>query len=197
MKKTILLPIIFLLTVSVFASEYLLSTEKCWTFNSYSSTMAPAKIEIKYETEIAKGYLFRYDNAYYMLSEESLKSLRAVCEKYFEWEEIAIKNEAVIQKEIPIRIEIMALWTTYSGDTCLGVGELYFTFFSQSATRHQLVFSSTKINDLTNDYRDHTLENLYFNKSEVESLYKDISEETLKNNLDKVKKQQDVESLFN
>ena len=197
MKKSFLSLLFLSVLFPLYSSEYLLSTLKCWTFNSLSSRMYPAEAEIKYETDIAKGYLIKYERTYFTLDEEALKNLRAVCEKYFEWEEIAVKNNAEIQKEIPIRIKVSAIWTTYSGDACLGIGELYFTFFSQSPSHHQLVISSTKINDLLSDYRDTTLENLYFNKNEVEALYKEISEDNLKANLDKVKEKQDVESLFN
>ena len=197
MKKVVILLLFIMFLFPIYSSEYLLSTLKCWTFNSYSSRMYPAEAEIKYETDFAKGYLIKYGRTYFTLDDDALKNLRNVCDKYFEWEEIAVKNNAEIQKEIPIRIKVSAIWTTYSDDACLGIGELYFTFFSQSPTHHQLVISSTKIDDILSDYRDTTLENLYFNKNEVEALKQAISEENLKSNLDKVKQKQDVESLFN
>lgn len=197
MKKQILLLSFFLFLSNIYAGEYLLSTEKCSTFNSFSSTMSPAKIEIRHSTDLPERYLFKYKSVYFTLDDEAMKNFRAAIEKYYEWEEIAIKNEATIEKAIPIRITVGALWSSWDDETCLGTGEFYFTFFSQNTKRHQFVISSTKIDDVLSQYRDTTLDNLYFDKLEVDQLYKDISEETLKANLDKVKKQQDVESLFN
>jgi hypothetical protein len=197
MKKQILLLSFLLFLSRLYAGEYLLSTERCSTFNSYSSTMSPAKLEIRYSTDVSERTLIKYKSIYFTLDEEAMKNFRAAIEKYFEWEEIAIKNEANIEKAIPIRINVGAIWTTWDDETCLGTGDFYFTFFSQNKKRHQFVISSTKINDVLSDYRDITLDNLYFDKNEVEQLYKDISEETLKASLEKVKQQQDVESLFN
>lgn len=197
MKKQILLLLLLFSLSYLYAGEYLLSTEKCSTFNSYTSTMSPAKIEIRHSTDLPERILLKYKSVYFTLDDVAMKCFRIAIEKYFEWEEIAIKNEADIEKAIPVRITVGALWSSWDDETCIGTGELYFTFFSQNTKRHQLVISSTKINDVLSEYRDTTLDNLYFDKIEVEQLYKDISEETIKSNLEKVKKQQDVESLFN
>lgn len=132
MKKPIIV-LTFLLFISyLYAGEYLLSTERCSTFNSYSSTMSPAKLEIRYSTDVSERTLIKYKSIYFTLDEEALKNFRAAIEKYFEWEEIAIKNEANIEKAIPIRINVGAIWTTWDDETCLGTGEFYFTFFSQN-----------------------------------------------------------------
>ncbi len=196
MKKALILVSVIFLVSSLFANEYLVSKEDCWIYNSYSSRMEQATAEIKYESEFDSFFL-KYDRLYISLSEDNLKDFRSACEKYFEWEKIAVENKAEIQKEIPIRIKIGAIWTTYSDDACMGVGELYFTFFSQDPSMHQLVISSTKIEDVVSGYDDTKLEDLYFFKDEVEKLYKDISEEKIQSYLNDVKKQQDVESLFN
>ena len=60
MKKTLLLFSFLFFLSSLYAGEYLLSTEKCSTFNSYLSTMSPAKIEIRHSTELPERILFKY-----------------------------------------------------------------------------------------------------------------------------------------
>lgn len=196
MKRSILLLTHIFLFSFVYSGEYLLSTVICSTFNSYSSTLNPAKIEIRHSTDFPEQVLFKYNSIYFMLKPSAIKDLRSAIEKYFEWEKIAIKNEAEIEKEIPIRIDVGALWSTWDDKSGMGFGEFFFTFFSQNKKRHQFIISSTKINDILDKNRDTKLDDLYFDKFDVEQLYKVISEETIKENLDKVKKQQDVESLF-
>ena len=197
MKKLSILLFISFLSFKVFAGEHLLTSESCWAFNKYSSRLYTTELELKYESDFAKSFLLKYDGVYYSLSDENIKSLRSACEKYFEWEEIAVKNGAEITKEIPIRINIAAIWESYTGESCLGGGELYFTFFSQSKTRHQFVISSTKIQDVLGGYSTTTLDDLYFDKEQVKTLYNDISEEKMKSYLETVKKNDDIESLFN
>lgn len=159
----------------------------------------PTTIEIKYETDMSNGILLKYDLTYYLLPIENIKDFRSVCEKFYEWEKIAIDNKAEITKEMPITINTMAMWThSYDEDRVgMGYGNFKFTFFSQSPTRHQLVISTSDIKDqLSYNLYPHTLENLYFNKNDVDFLYKEISEENIQKQLEIVKQKQDVESLF-
>ncbi len=197
MKKILILFCLLLFSQNLFAGEYCLSTEFCHIYNDFTSSFYLDKIELKYDSEFDNCFLLRYDNDYYVLSEESIATLRTVFEKYFEWEEIAVKNKVTITKTIPGRIKVAAVWANFLEDTCFGAGELYFRFFSQSETDHFLVISSTKIEDSLGGYSTKTLENLYFDKYQVRSFYDDISEEKIKEYLDTVKKNDEMESLFN
>lgn len=200
MKKAILSFVLFFMVLSVFATEYKFSDIKCWKYNKYLERLEPTTIEIKYETDMSNGILFKYELTYYLLPMDNIKDFRSVCEKFFEWEKIAIDNKAEITKDIPITIDTLAMWTHSFDEDRLGMGHgnFKFTFFSQSATQHQLVITTSDIKDeLSYNIYPHTLENLYFNRSDVDSLYKEISEENIKKQLEIVKQKQDIESLFN
>lgn len=199
MKKTVICLFFCFVLFNLFGTEYKFSEIKCWKYDKILDRLEPTTIEIKYETDMSNGILLKYDLTYYLLPMENIKDFRSVCEKFYEWEKIAIDNKAEITKEMPITINTMAMWThSYDEDRVgMGYGNFKFTFFSQSPTRHQLVISTSDIKDqLSYNLYPHTLENLYFNKIDVDFLYKEISEENIQKQLEIVKQKQDVESLF-
>lgn len=200
MKKAIMSIFLFFIFLNLFGTEYKFAEIKCWKYNKYIETFEPTTIEILYETDIPKGILLKYELTYYLLPMEFIKDFRFICEKFYDWEKIAIDNKAEITKDIPITIKTMAMWThSYDEDRLgMGYGNFKFTFFSPSSTHHQLVITTSEIKDeLSYNIYPHTLENLYFNKTDVDILYKEISEENIKKQLEIVKQKQDVEKLFN
>lgn len=194
------------LTISAaVADEYLLFTESCGTFNEYTSRLNEAELKIKYATSLENIYILKYGNLSlegmdFFLSGENLADLRSACEKYFEWEELARTKGVELEKQLPIKTTVLAGWLNYSGDALGGVGELCFEFLSQSPTNHQFVIYSTKVKDIISSAystASRELEPLYFDKEDVQQLYNDISEESLKAAVEKVKDQQEIENMFN
>ena len=201
MKKSLLILLLLFLISSLFATEYKIADLSCSSIEEYTDFLVPTTIEIKYETDMKDQYLFKYKDTYYCFIEETVSQLRSVCEKYFEWEKIAIDNKAEIKKEIPIRIKTIALWSLLSNnETCMGQGEIYFTFYCQGANDYRLVMASTKIKDIFHEYNLYanvTLEDLVFSKKDVENMYKSISEENLKKQKELANEKRAVEDLFN
>lgn len=194
------------LTISTaVADEYLLFTESCGTFNEYTSGLNEAELKIKYDTSLENIYILQYgklplERMDFILSGENLADLRSACEKYFEWEELARTKGVELKKQLPIKTTVLAGWLNYSGDTLGGAGELCFGFISQSPTNHQFVIYSTKVKDIISSAystASRELEPLYFDKEDVQQLYNDISEESLKAAVEKVKDQQEIENMFN
>lgn len=188
------------LTISAaVADEYLLFTESCGTFNEYTSRLNEAELKIKYAPS-QNIYILEFGGMDFFLSGENLADLRSACEKYFEWEELARTKGVELEKQLPIKTTVLAGWLNYSGDVLGGAGELRFVFISQSPTNHQFVIYSTKVKDIISSAystASRELEPLYFDKEDVQQLYNDISEESLKAAVEKVKDQQEIENMFN
>ncbi len=188
------------LTISAaVADEYLLFTESCGTFNEYTSRLNEAELKIKYAPS-QNIYILEFGGMCFFLSGENLADLRSACEKYFEWEELARTKGVELEKQLPIKTTVLAGWLNYSGDALVGAGELCFVFLSQSPTNHQFVIYSTKVKDIISSAystASRELEPLYFDKEDVQQLYNDISEESLKAAVEKVKDQQEIENMFN
>lgn len=195
--------IVFLLLFNI---HFLLGEEinifvgDAYNYNEFISSLIETKFEIRLDTETQKYYLFKNEimsSAWIHLKKIDLEKLRKTLEKYNEWEKTAIENQVKIKKEIPnSKLRCKIIWQFgdewYSGTAI----DLYFTFFSQSITHHQLVISSSKIESTSNEYIEYKLDPLYLNKNHIEIFLNNISEKALNEATEKAKKQKEVSDLF-
>jgi hypothetical protein len=187
--------------VYVFAGEHTIFRGKC---SEYSDS---ENYQIRYDDKEDIFYFFFSSSSdwsnsinWIHLNRNDLAKLRNIISKYFEWEETAVKNKVMIEKEIPdSRMEQNITWK--AGDEWYFANglTLTFTFSSQTETRHRLVLSSNKVQS-TNLLGLFRIKGCYFGKDEAKALYDGISENNITKELDavkeKVKKKEETESLF-
>lgn len=197
MKKIITILLFSIILSPIFSRDFHLYQEECFTENSYNDKLSYDTFDISYSPDFNAFYISRNDG-FILLSDEAIDSIRSAIEKYFEWEEIAINNKSTIEKALPIKTFVGVIWTDYSDEACMGGENLEYIFFSQNLENHQLVLRLPKVTPLLgNDYSSFKMDKIYLSKKMVQNLYTDLSKESLNKKLEEVKKQEDIESLFN
>lgn len=202
MKKIITILLIGLFaSIGVFATEHRLYAGKCYQYNEVMKGLIDADYAIKYEDDDDSFYFQSADwmqTAWILLSKEDLAKLRANIEKYFEWEKLAVEKEAELNKQLPnSAIVTKVIWNSSDEWYTSNGFSLSFTFLSQSKTNHQFVISSNKVTSTTNEFMDYKLEDCYFSKDQVQALYDTINEEAIEKQIAEIKKNKEVDSLFN
>ena len=71
------------------------------------------------------------------------------------------------------------------------------TFFSRNAKTHELVLQFGKITSRSNEYMDHTPEQIYLTYKNVLELKKIISEEAINQAISEINKQKSIDDDFN
>ena len=176
----------------MYSNEYLLFTGKTNKYNELLKDFTNVDYAIKYDDQKDIFY-FQIpdwlDTAWIHLSWKDMQQLRKNFEKYFEWESVAIKNEAEIKKDLPdTTITTNITWN--SGDNWYYDKNfvLNFVFFSQSKTYHQLVLHTSKATG-SNRFATYKIDGFYFDKSQVQKLYDGIEENKLKEQVQNFKKE--------
>ncbi|MBR5965408.1 MAG: hypothetical protein IK015_04770 [Treponema sp.] len=201
MKKTI---IYFWLIISsifcVYTKEYLLFSGKTNKYNDLLKGFTDAEYAIKYDDEDDILY-FQVpdwlDTAWIHLTWNDLSKFRKNIDKYFEWEKLAVKNKAELEKELPdSTIKTTVTWNR--GDNWYKDKnfELSFRFFSQNPTYHQLVLYTSKATG-SNRFVTYKIDGFYFDKSQLQQLLDATNETVLKAQIEKLKKEKEKEDLFN
>lgn len=193
--------ILLLCAYNVFADEHLLYSGKCYKFNDVLKTSDDADYAIKYDDEDDVFFL-RIDDwinkAWIHLTRNDIAKLRKNIEKYFEWEKLAVEKAVKLEKDLPdSTINTEVTWK-FGDDWQSAMGlNVYFVFFSQNTTRHQLVLYSSKATSYKNQFITYKMDDLYFDKNQVQQLYNAIKEETLSKQLEEIKKNNEIKNIFN
>ena len=193
--------ILLLCAYNVFADEHLLYSGKCYIFNDVLKTSDDADYAIKYDDEDDVFFL-RIDDwinkAWIHLTRNDIAKLRKNIEKYFEWEKLAVEKAVKLEKDLPdSTINTEVTWK-FGDDWQSAMGlNVYFVFFSQNTTRHQLVLYSSKVTSYKNQFITYKMDDLYFDKNQVQQLYNAIKEETLSKQLEEIKKNNEIKNIFN
>jgi hypothetical protein len=199
MKKQLCFIAMFISCVFLFSEEHIVFRGNCFIYNDIYKRLQNQEYQIKYDD--SKNVFYFYSSffgikTWIYLNRNNFTKMRTIFEKYFEWEDTAIKNKVTVNRDIPdSRINQSVSWT--SGTYWYSSNRLSFAFklFSQTETRHQLIMSFSQV---TSDYLDYQIDSLYFDKSQVRTLYNAISDTNITKELDAIKKKKEsVDSLFN
>ncbi|PCJ82063.1 MAG: hypothetical protein COA49_03640 [Bacteroidetes bacterium] len=134
----------------------------------------------------------------YTLNGTLIETMKAVFQKYFDWEKQAIEMGVEISKAIQEFRYINSAFKYGNGEWSFdSSGGFNCSFFSQSKTNHQLVFSFDKLQSNSNQFITHKPENIYLSNSQVLELSKGFDYNFIKEFLQKATKQQSIEDSFN
>jgi len=199
MKKWLFSIVMVINCVFLFSEEHIIFRGNCLIYNDYYERLQNQEYQIKYDD---KENVFYFYSSFFgiktwiYLNRNNFTKMRTIFDKYFEWEDTAIKNKVTVNRDIPdSRITQSVSWT--SGTYWYSSNRLSFAFklFSQSETRHQLIMSFSQV---TSNYIDYQMDNLYFDKNQVRALYNTISDTNITKELDTIKKKKgSADSLFN
>jgi hypothetical protein len=173
-----------------------------YTYNEISKNFDKTQFSIIYE-EQNDIYLFFYRDYSYRywlgMNKDNLNSFRNTLNKYLDWEQKAIDNKVELEKEIPDSLIPSAIFwkDNYDYEGHIGSTFFSFTFFSQNITDHQLVISFSKAQDNNDKYSTVKIDDLYLYNTDVKYLLSALSEANIEYAIEKGKKQQEVEKLFN
>lgn len=196
MKKYLMILSLLFATTIAFAIDYSCFEEKCY-FTDSDNYLYPSSFQIYYSVELECYYISQEDGGI-IISDETIRQIRAAYEKYVEWEEIAVKNKVTIEKKIPVTATAVVFWLGAHGDAGMSALELKFYIFSQSTSKHQFIISADKAYDFLGDGSLYfEMKEIYLNKDQAEKLYNDLSSDSLKKQQEIIKKKIEVDSLFN
>ena len=143
---------------------------------------------------VAIGY---YGNGWVELQDSDIEKLRNICEKYFEWNKLAIEKQATIEKDIPdslicspVTFEFGPNWY-YATDF-----ELHFVFSSVTSDKHILKISSNNVKSDENRMISFGFSEYSLNYDSVVSFIEGISEDSIQKVKNDYEKQKAVENLF-
>ncbi|HOF02173.1 MAG TPA: hypothetical protein PLG34_00560 [Spirochaetota bacterium] len=199
-KFIFLLSILFLLTFTIFSDEYAIYISDGYVYNDVWGSLTKTQFAIKYDDEEEIFYLYSQDyltKGWIHYSLDDIQTFRNALNKYIEWEKTAIDNKVTIEKNLPISILNSSVSWNYGDEWYFGSGlSTYFSFFSQSEERHQLVIFSNKIESDSNEYIDFKIDPIYLDKNHVISLLEGISEKSMKKVINEHEKNKKNEDLF-
>lgn len=174
---------------------------KGYNFNDILGQMVDCNISVKYDQKNKETYIYITDvftTTGYTLSAENVDSMNVMFDKYFKWEEKAIKMSVKLEKTI--KDLSLKGWFKYgNGDwsySCVNNCLFRGLFFSQSESNHQLVFQFGKITHCGNEYLNHNTESVYLSKEMVSELRKAFSSNFINNTLEKEKSKKSIEDEF-
>jgi len=201
MKKFYLIVFTFICIIISYSEEYVLFGGEAYNFNEYIESMSRVNYHMKYDDEYKVYYLFLsdYSNSVWIeLHDKEMNLLRNNINKYYEWEKLAVEKQVKLEKELPNSSFITNVtWETLDKWYSSNFLNLNFIFFSQNINRHQLVIYTNKVESTENEYIDWKMEDLYFDKNDVDYLYENIKVESINNFIKKHEEQKNTESLFN
>tara|TARA_B110000967_G_scaffold128503_1_gene131273 strand:+ start:624 stop:1232 length:609 start_codon:yes stop_codon:yes gene_type:complete len=174
---------------------------KGYNFNDILGQMVDCNISVKYDQKNKETYIYIANvitTTGYTLSAENVDSMNVMFDKYFKWEEKAIKMSVKLEKTI--KDLSLKGWFKYgNGDwsnSCVNNCLFRGLFFSQSESNHQLVFQFGKITHCGNEYLNHKPEGVYLSKEMVSELRKAFSSDFINNTLEKEKSKKSIEDEF-
>ena len=197
MKKIILLLCFFGI---VFSQETFYGEVKGKTLNEIYGQFLDSSLKLSYDQDTESIGLYTKDilatTVYYFKKDEK-DPLIEIIDKYLEWRLTAISNEVKIQKTIDITFNSLAGFTY--GDELFGDRSANITgiFFSRDKKNHELVLSFDKLVSFSNEFIDHKPENVYLEYEKVLELKKLLSDEKISEVEIDIKKQKEIENLFN
>lgn len=201
MKKIGLILLFTVFACGIFATEHTLYSGKCYEYNSLLKDMIDKDFAIRYDDSENQYYLLIADwmkSAWICLGEQDLARLRSNFEKYFEWEKLALEKSVELNKKLPnSTITTKVIWKWGDNFYFSNNFDVDFTFFSQNANLHHLVITSNKVTSSSNQFISYIIDGLYFNSNQVKSFYKAIDATNLKNKIDKINENKNMEDLFN
>ena len=203
MKKIFAISFLFLfIASSAIGGEHTIFTGQYNQYNTFLKKLVPKDYKISYEDKENVFYLYMEEfvqDAWIALGTKEMIQLRGTIEKYFEWEKTAIDNKVTLDKEFPdARIKTKVIWTSGSNAYTSNPSglTLVFSFFSQNTQRHQFTVESTEARSVHNSYITYKMETMYFDKLQINELYKAISEENLQKQIKAVEEQKKKEDMF-
>lgn len=201
MKRLLVLVSVFLLGLSALsADEYVVGSVDCYEVEySFDS-----KLVLKYDDSKDVYYLVQdslYRTKWFTLSPENLEKLREIVKKAQEWADIARKNSATVTKDIPdsqIKGECIMKsgndWYKSYGNLALNF--LFVANSDESGTNTFLGLIGDAKESLTNQFIDVEFESIVFVESQIDSLAKVISPESVQAAKEKHEAEKKVEDLF-
>ena len=138
---------------------------------------------------------FIYRNGITFTNESRLELIKNIS-KYFEWEALAIKENVTLEKEVG-QIRTPTAWKSNNSDKWYhGEANIIIKFFSQNTKRHQLLINFSEAHATENYYITNKIDEIYFDKAEVEELNKLLSIENIKSGIEKQKAKASTEMKF-
>ena len=135
--------------------------------------------------------------AAYLMNQEDKDALIQILDKYLEWRLKAIENKVKIEKKIDIDFDSFAAFF-YGGSLHLAEnGKISGTFFSRNETTHELVLTFDDLVSRENEYIDHKPESVYIEYENILEFKKLLSDQKIDEVIEEIKKQNEVDSLFN
>jgi len=150
----------------------------------------------KEKSNISNSSIFD-ENA--ILEETDLYSLRNICDKFLEWNDVALKNHVKIKKEIPNSSLSIKLVDNFSSEI---IENINFFFFSQSESTHHLLITSDRNPSTLNNSNLLRLvnspfnEDIYIGPKNVYAIRNAISNDNIRTFYNNYKSNKSKESLF-
>jgi len=140
-------------------------------------------------------FLLGDDNGLLEFTVEDIKHLKAVLEKYLNWEEIAVTNQVEIYKEIPESIfDTKILYKKKNNDEYIKENIIFkMLFYSVNENEHYLVIEGRMFEKRTFGLLD---EPYYISKNSVIEIYDSISEENIEKYIEEYENRIKIEELF-
>ncbi len=140
-------------------------------------------------------FLLGDDNGLLEFTVEDIKHLKAVLEKYLNWEEIAVTNQVEIYKEIPESIfDTKILYKKKNNDEYIKENIIFkMLFYSVNENEHYLVIEGRMFEKRTFGLLD---EPYYISKNSVIEIYDSINEENIEKYIEEYENRIKIEELF-
>jgi len=200
-RKKYLSVFVLLLVFSsiVCANEIVLFVGKGHNYDKITAGFVDTSFKIILNTESGEYYFYTTDystSGWIIFSEDDFNKFRTNLLKYKKWENIAIDNEAVIEKALPdSEITGDVRWKSeervYSGKNIT----VSFTFLSQSKDWHQLVITSSTT-EATETGHFFRLEPIYLGIAQIDAMIDSISFGSIQGKVNEYRDLKQIETLF-
>ena len=201
MKKSILIVVALLVSVGVYAKEFVVYSGTYYDNNDIWNEIYKKSYTIKYESS-NDTFLFDFTKSYpkaiLIFNQNNLIQLRQNLQKYFDWYDLAIKKQAKLKKEFPnsqIKVRLINPFgdSVYTTDNFI----LHFIFSSKNIETHHLIIESDPIESSESYFFDCEMNDVLFTYNEVQALRDFFTEENIEKVKQAVKEQEELEALFN
>lgn len=192
--------IILVVGATVYANQIELFVGTGYNYDDPSQNFVETTYTIIYDTESDEYYFYTsglFSSGWIIFDVADFEVFRKNLFKYKEWEQIALTNQAEIEKElIDSQITGDVIWQSaqrwHTGKNIA----MDFIFFSQSKDRHQLVITSNAIKSSLNESISFELKPIYLTSAQVDAMITGLSNASISQRVDEYAQLKNIESLF-
>ena len=131
-----------------------------------------------------------------LLTNKTRLSLIKVINKFNKWNAKAIKMKVKLEKEIATIKPDAYYYKSGDNWTFFKSRPFSIVFFSQSKSKHQMVFKFESVTDYSSDYNTHKINTMYFTHTQANELNEALQNWAIKSFLKNRKKKKKIEDQF-